>query len=279
VLTPRLSSYWINLVTPIPASVARPLIDGLRNEVIVTDRSAEHIFPDIHPVSYGTALKAALTHIQNDEVETSWTDALSSTHPGKLEKFKADDKEGMLIDRRQVIVDNDVQTVFATVLRIGGKHGWYYGDILWQLRGAADRVVGGPGLRRSRRHPDQLRPGDILDFWRVEAIEQDKLLRLRAEMLLPGLAWLEFKTEPKTKQPDDEQQSQVNGTQRGTVLTQTAFFKSRGLAGLAYWYGIFFIHRLVFKGMIDGVKRRAEAVQQDNVQVRHEGTAPQSNPT
>jgi uncharacterized protein YbjT (DUF2867 family) len=279
VLTPRLSSYWVNLVTPIPASIARPLIDGLRNEVIVTDHSAQQIFPQIHPMSYHDALTQALTHIQNDDVETSWTDALSATHPGKLEKFKQADKEGMLIDQRQVVVDKDVQTVFATVLRIGGKHGWYYGDILWQLRGLADRMVGGPGLRRSRRHPDQLRPGDILDFWRVEAIEQDKMLRMRAEMLLPGRAWLEFKTEPKTQATDDEKREQSTSDHPQTILTQTAFFKSRGLAGLAYWYGIYFIHRLVFAGMIDGVKRRAEAVTQDKVKVQQEGTVPQSTAT
>ncbi len=262
VLSPQLSSYWVSLMTPVSIPVARALIEGLRNEVIVTDTSAERIFPTIQPVSYQAALQVALAHIQNDTVETSWTDALSSTETGKLEKFKADDKEGMLIARRQALINNDAATVFATVLRIGGKHGWYYGDFLWQIRGVMDRAIGGPGLRRSRRNPDRLRPGDVLDFWRVEALEQDKFVRLRAEMRLPGRAWLEFTLEPDS--------------QKRTKLTQTAFFRSQGVLGWLYWYGINPIHQMVFSGMIVSIQKYAEAIGHDKVQVKGERSSQQA---
>ncbi len=234
VLTPVLSSYWVHLVTPIPSAIARPLIEGLRSEVVVRDGTARELFPDIVPVDYLTAVRAAVATLEGGEVETSWADALVTSCEGPAPRVFRQEA-GMLIERRAAHVDAAPDEVFAVVLGIGGERGYGYGDWLWQVRGAMDRLAGGVGLRRGRRDPDDLRTGDALDFWRVEAVERPRLLRLRAEMKVPGRAWLQFETLPEGG---------------GTRLVQTAYFAPKGLPGLLYWYGLAPVHARIFSGMI-----------------------------
>jgi uncharacterized protein YbjT (DUF2867 family) len=244
VLTPRLSSYWVHLVTPIPASIAQPLIEGLRNEVIVRDDAARRLFPEIQPFDYRTAVRLALDRVEAGEVETMWDDALVTTL-GERAPVVLTEREGMHIERRQRVVNAPPEAVYREFVSLGGERGWLVMDWAWKLRGAADRLVGGVGMRRGRRDPHDLRVGDALDFWRVEALEPGTLLRLRAEMKLPGRAWLQFVARP---QPDGR-----------TVLTQTAFFDAKGLFGLAYWYGAYPFHAVIFDQMIERLARDAEA--------------------
>jgi hypothetical protein len=240
VLTPRLSSYWVDLVTPIPASYSHPLIEGLRSEVIVHDRGAQDIFKiDLTP--YLAAVRQALDLTRSGHVETYWAEAQGSLRPGAHLKVT----EGMIVAPRRVESAAAPEAVFAAFAGIGGRRGWYYGNWLWRLRGLLDRVVGGVGMRRGRRAPDELRPGDALDFWRVEAVEPGRLIRLRAEMKTPGPAWLQFEAEPLAA--------------GGTLLIQTAFFQPHGLAGLAYWYGLYPIHQRIFSGMAQAIAQRAES--------------------
>jgi uncharacterized protein YbjT (DUF2867 family) len=234
VFTPLLSSYWVHLVTPIPSTIARPLIEGLSSEVVVRDDTARRLFPQIHPVDYMTAVRAAVATLESGEVETSWADALvasGSDAPPKVLTQQA----GMMIERRQQQVAADPADVFAVCLGIGGEHGYGYADWTWEVRGAIDWLVGGIGLRRGRRDPHELRVGDALDFWRVEAVEPARLLRLRAEMKVPGRAWLQFETLPQAG---------------GTLLVQTAYFAPKGLPGLLYWYSLYPVHGTIFSGMI-----------------------------
>lgn len=235
VLTPRLSSYWVHLVTPIPAAIARPLIEGLHNEVIVRDNKARRIFPHVALVDYENAVSVALNHLQAGSVETAWSDALITTQ-GDIPPVILTTHEGMVIEHRQLLVESSPESVFRAFSSLGGERGWLYMNWAWQLRGIADRLVGGVGMRRGRRDPLEVRIGDALDFWRVEAIEPDRLLRLRAEMKVPGLAWLQFQAKP---QPEGK-----------TLLSQTAFFAPKGLLGWLYWYGLYPIHGLIFSGMI-----------------------------
>ena len=191
VLTPRLSSYWVHWMTPVPASITRPLVEGLRNEVIVRDDSAREIFPDIQPVGYSTAVTQALKNLQAGQVETRWTDALVSSL-GNRSPVVLTTLEGMIIERRQVDVNASTQNVFDAFARLGGEFGWLFMDWAWRVRGVIDRLLGGVGLRRGRRDIRDVRVGDAIDFWRVEEVEPGQLLRLRAEMKVPGRAWLQF---------------------------------------------------------------------------------------
>jgi len=235
VLTPRLSSYWVHFVTPIPANIAQPLIKGLGNEVIVRDALAVKLFPAIQPLDYETAVRLALVKMDARDVETAWTDALTSSQGDKT-PVTLISSEGMIIERRQRMVPATAAAVYRSFSRLGGKRGWLFMDWAWQIRGLVDRLCGGVGMRRGRRDPETLRVGDPLDFWRVEMVEPGRLIRLRAEMLVPGRAWLEFKSLP---QPDGQ-----------TLLTQTAFFAPKGLFGLIYWYVLYPIHALIFSGLI-----------------------------
>ena len=241
VLTPVLSSYWVHLVTPIPSTIARPLIEGLRSEVVVRDDSAARLFPHIHPVDYLTAVRAAVATLENGQVETSWADALVTSRGDASPRVLAT-QDGMLVDQRRLQVAADPAAVFAVCAAIGGERGYGYADWTWEVRGAVDRLVGGVGLRRGRRDPRGLRAGDALDFWRVEAVEPARLLRLRAEMKVPGSAWLQFETIP---------------AEGGTLLVQTAFFAPKGLPGLAYWYGLYPVHGKIFSGMIAALAAEA----------------------
>ncbi|GAC1420755.1 MAG: SDR family oxidoreductase [Candidatus Velthaea sp.] len=241
--TPRLSSYWVHLVTPIPTSIARPLIDGLYNEVIVRDDAARRDF-SIVPLGYDDAVRRALNRYASTGPATTWFDAYDvRTLPGAF----AGVTEGMLIDRRERATSARPPAVFTTFAGLGGTRGWLYGDILWEVRGLMDRLIGGIGLRRGRRSATDLRVGDALDFWRVEAFRPSELLRLRAEMKLPGKAWLEFEALP-------------NGS--GTILRQTAFFEPRGILGYAYWYSVVPFHELIFGNMAKRIVEEARLLEQ-----------------
>ncbi|MGO8683046.1 MAG: DUF2867 domain-containing protein [Thermoleophilia bacterium] len=242
VLTPTLSSYWVHLVTPIPSTIARPLIEGLGSEVIVRDSLAVDLFPHVRRRGYDAAVRAALANLDAGEVESVWSDALV-TSQGDVAPVLLSSTAGMISERRQQHVAAPTSRVFATFCRLGGRRGYLFLDSAWRLRGAADRLVGGVGLRRGRRDPDELRVGDALDFWRVEAVEAGRLLRLRAEMKVPGPAWLQFEAKP-----DGD----------GTLLIQTAYFAPKGLAGLAYWYGLYPIHSAIFSGMMRKLAGQAE---------------------
>jgi uncharacterized protein YbjT (DUF2867 family) len=248
VLSPRLSSYWVHWMTPVPASITRPLVEGLRNEVIVRDNAARKIFPEIEPMGYRTAVKRALDVLEAGQVETRWTDALISSL-GDRSPVVLTTLEGMILERRQTKVQAPAKKVFSTITRLGGETGWLFFDWAWRLRGAIDRLLGGVGLRRGRRHPENVRVGDAIDFWRVEAVEANRSLRLRAEMKVPGLAWLHFEVNPV-----EDNQAQ---------LVQTAYFAPKGLFGFLYWYVLYPLHGLIFSGLIRELKRSAESDSRD----------------
>jgi hypothetical protein len=243
VLTPRLSSYWVHLVTPAPASIAQPLIEGLRNEAVVHDDAALRMFPGIKPMDYRSAVELALARIESHTVETAWSDALVSSQ-GDVPPVTMTSEEGMIREQRQLLVPAPPEAVYRAFTGLGGERGWLYMNWAWRLRGGLDRLVGGVGLRRGRRDPDEVRAGEALDFWRVEAVEPGRLMRLRAEMKVPGRAWLEFQALP------------AEGDR--TLLIQTAFFEPKGLSGLLYWYALYPIHAFIFSGMIREVGKRAK---------------------
>jgi hypothetical protein len=246
-LTPRLSSYWVHIITPISASIARPLIKGLANEVIVRDNEAQRLMPDIRLLDYKESLERALMRLQNQIVETSWSDALASSQ-GDVRPVALISREGMILERREHIAAATPAATFRDFSSLGGRRGWLYMNWAWKARGIVDRALGGVGMRRGRRDPHHLRVGDAVDFWRVEAVVPDRLIRLRAEMKVPGRAWLEFEAHPR----DDGQ----------TDLTQTAIFEPKGLAGLAYWYLLYPMHALIFVGMIRRIARSASEREQ-----------------
>jgi uncharacterized protein YbjT (DUF2867 family) len=247
VLTPRLSSYWVHWTTSVSARVARPLIDGLRNDTVVHDPApARELFPAIRPMSYVEAVELALRRLNEGHIESSWSDSLHSSL-GDEKPVVLTQHEGFLIERRQVHVAAPPEAVFRSYTALGGDRGWLYMNWAWRIRGMLDRLVGGVGFRRGRRDPDVLRVGDALDFWRVEALEPGRLMRLRAEMRLPGVAWLEYKSEP-----DDG---------GGTRMTQTAFFGPHGLSGLLYWYSIYPFHGLIFSNLARRVGERARRME------------------
>ena len=247
VLSPELSSRWVHLITPIPRGIARPLIEGLRNEMVVRDDKARRLFPTIAPLDFAEAVRLALGRIERGQVETIWSDALASSR-GDVPPVYLADEQGMLLERRARQVHASPATVFRVFSGIGGARGWPTFDWLWQARGILDRAVGGVGMRRGRRHPDELRGGDALDFWRVESVTPDRAIVLRAEMKMPGLGWLRFEA-----QPGDSPQT--------TQLVQTAFFAPKGLLGLLYWYSIYPLHGAVFSSMIASLARQAEAAE------------------
>jgi uncharacterized protein YbjT (DUF2867 family) len=241
-MTPRLSSAWIHLVTPIPGWIARPLVDGLTNEVIVKHAEADTEFPDIHPIGYEDAVRFALDRYATPSgPATTWFDAFDIRKlPGTFTGLT----EGMVIDRRERRSSASPSEVSRVFSRLGGKQGWLYADALWELRGIMDRMAGGIGTRRGRRSEDDLRVGDAIDFWRVEAYTPGRLMRLRAEMRLPGPAWLQFEAIPEGS---------------GTRLIQTAFFEPHGIAGYAYWYSVLPFHELIFGNMARRICEIAEA--------------------
>ncbi len=238
VLTPQLSSYWIHLVTPLPAYIARPLAEGLKNPVICKNNEIIPLIPQ-HLLSCTEAISRALERTFEHHVETHWTD--SGTLPIEWPQPGDPDWAGgtVLEDNRQLRIEAPVQWVWDAVVKIGGDTGWYYGNWLWQIRGMIDKLVGGVGLRRGRRDPEKLMLGDAVDFWRVSVVKPPEHLTLIAEMKLPGKAALEFHL-----------QSLKDGT---TLLNQRARFFPKGVLGLLYWYSTAPLHSFVFPGMIRGI--------------------------
>jgi len=247
VLTPRLSSYWVGLVTPVPSGLAQPLVESLRNEVVAAEHDIADYIPDppdgLLPLDEAIAL--ALRHTREGDVSTSWSSAGTPGAPSDPLPSDPSWAGGSLyVDERTSVVHAPPEALWQIIEGIGGSSGWYSFRAAWAARGLLDRLSGGVGLRRGRRDPRHLRVGDALDFWRVEAITPGQLLRLRAEMKLPGLAWLELS---------------VGQNENGqTTYRQRAIFQPRGLAGHAYWRSISPFHGIVFGGMLRNITAAAE---------------------
>ena len=250
VLTPWLSSHWVGLVTPVPSSVAKPLVGSLIHEVVASEHDIAAYVPDppegLLPFDRGVEL--ALAKIAGDDVETRWSNSWRASRradPGQGQAGDPDWAGGSeLKDVRTLDVEASPDVVFGVLQAIGGESGWYSWPLAWRVRGLLDRLVGGPGLRRGRRSTGRLSLDDVVDVWRVEDVVPGEMLRLRAEMRLPGLAWLEFRLSP-------------HGT--GTRIRQRALFRPRGLAGQAYWYSLVPFHPLIFSQMIAGIADAATA--------------------
>jgi len=242
---PRLSSYWVHMVTPIHWRVVLPLIEGLRAELVVHDDLAHKLFPKIKPIDFQTAMHLALRVIKIDKVITSWSDALVTTS-GDVKPYTFSVEEGLMVEHRQMLVNAPSADVFRAYTGLGGDRGWLYMDWAWVLRGWLDKLVGGVGLRRGRRHPDEIYTGESLDFWRVEAIEPDRLMRLHAEMKVPGEAWLQFESIPR----EDGK----------TLLKVKAYFDARGFLGMLYWYAMYPFHKFIFDGLTNRLGSRARVL-------------------
>ncbi len=247
VLTPKLSSLWIGFVTPVPTSLARPLVESLISEVVADPaKSIDAIVPKPPEglIDVTTAINLALSRTSSNQVETRWSDATAPTAP--WQKAQSDPEwagEMILKDRREVVTEAPIDCVWKSIEQIGGETGWYGADFLWWARGVIDRLVGGVGLRRGRRDPKHLRVGDGLDFWRVEQVEKERVLRLYAEMILPGKAWLEFRIEKEGE---------------NVHIIQEATFSPRGLGGQLYWYVILPLHAFVFPTMLRNIVRSSK---------------------
>lgn len=234
VLAPWLAALWVGFVTPIPNCLAVPLVQGLIRPVIADTTRARALFPGIEPIPYREAVGRALAKTDAGEVATRWSGAGGPNRP----HVRLEEKEGVVREVRTRHVEASPSAVFGAFSSLGGERGWRVWDWAWELRGVLDQMVGGPGLRRGRRDPVVLYPGEALDFWRVEEYRPESLLRLRAEMKVPGRAWLQFEAIP-------------DGA--GTRLVQTAFFAPTGFFGWLYWYGIYPLHARIFSDLVDAV--------------------------
>ncbi len=249
VLTPWLASQWVNLVTPIPRSLAVPIIESLLHDAVMTNHHIDDVIPPPAEglTGYRKAVRLALARMRKGEVETSWRDAQVTGAPA--DPLPSDPEwsgHTVYTDERVVSCSADSADLWRVVESVGGANGWYSLPMAWAARGWLDKLVGGVGLRRGRRDPDHLVTGDALDFWRVESMEKGKSLRLRAEMKLPGRAWLEFRVEP-----------QAGGT---SALLQRAIFFPHGLGGRLYWLAVMPLHGIVFAGMANAMAKKAEGL-------------------
>jgi uncharacterized protein YbjT (DUF2867 family) len=243
VLTPRLSSYWIHLVTPVPAAIARPLAEGLANPVVCQENRIREIIPQ-RLLTCRETIRLALEKIKQQQVETCWMDAGATAPPEWLACGDTEYAGGTILScGYRVVLDAAPEEIWPAIARIGGQTGYYFGTRLWRLRGLVDRLLGGIGFRGGRRHPEELLPGDALDFWRVLAVEPPRRLLLLAEMKLPGEAVLEFSLAP--------------AKEGGTELRQEARFLPRGLGGILYWYALEPLHHRVYRGMLAAMARAA----------------------
>ncbi|TDC79945.1 SDR family oxidoreductase [Actinomadura sp. 7K507] len=246
VLSPSLSSLWVGVITPVPGRIARPLVESLRNEVVCRENDiSQYVAPPPEgPIGFDRSVALALRRVREADVATRWSSAAVPGAPSDPLPTDPDWAGGSLYtDDRSCRADAPPDRLWEVVEAIGGERGWYSFPLAWRARGAIDRLVGGVGLRRGRRDPRRLRIGETVDFWRVEEIEAGRLLRLRAEMRLPGLAWLELR---------------VSGEDGGGLLEQRALFHPRGLAGHAYWWAFRPFHDRIFGGMCRGIARAAE---------------------
>ncbi len=239
VLSPWLSSLWLGLVTPVYARIGRKLIDSLKNPTTITDNSSADYF-DINPSTVSEAIRKALEEEEKQFHENRWSDSMSAGNT--LKKWGGVKFGTRIIDARSIEVDTSVENAFKPIRRIGGNTGWYYANWLWKIRAYLDLIVGGVGLRRARRDPENLVIGDVIDWWRVEDFKKNKILRLYAEMKLPGRAWLQFEVKP------------INGRAQ---VTQTAIFDPIGLQGLIYWYALYPLHAIIFTGMLDEIAKKS----------------------
>lgn len=252
VLSPKLSSYWVNLVTPIPGSIATPLVEGLTSEVVVRHPKAALAYA-VEPIPYREAVELALNRARQGAVETLWSESFyESTAQGEPETLT--DAEGLLFDKRVARFRVSPENAFKAVERIGGEEGWYTLDWLWELRGLIDRLFGGIGMRRGRRDPEELVAGDVLDFWRVESVEPNKHLQLHAEMKLPGQGWLRFDIEPCG-----------DGS---TEIKQVAFYEPKGLFGYLYWWAVYPFHLVIFPRMLQKIGEHALVLEQEKTAKR-----------
>ncbi len=235
-----LMARFVDALTPVPASIAVPLIGGLRSDSVVHDPGALQAYPEVERIPFQQALAEALEDLRPERIERIWE--VPGRDSARLKH------EGFFIDYRRTEVHAPASSVYAVLTSLGGPRGWPYADPLWTLRGWMDRLFGGPGLRRPA--PSVSKAGDILDYYRVERLEADHLMRLYAELRAPGLGWMEWRLDPCDGQGGDSQRS---------VLTQTAFFAPRGLPGFLYWFLLGPLHRLVFRGLIQAIRRQSEA--------------------
>ncbi|NNU28066.1 DUF2867 domain-containing protein [Isoptericola sediminis] len=265
VLTPRLSSHWVGVVTPVPSGIARPLVESLQHEVVCLEDDIRQYVPDPPHgrLDVTRALELALTRIHDGEVTTRWTSASVPGAPSDPLPTDPDWAGGSLyVDERSTVVEAPSEVLWQVIEEIGGQDGWYSWSLAWRMRGLLDRIVGGPGLRRGRRDEHRLRVDDALDFWRVEALEPGRRLLLRAEMRLPGLAWLELRVDESAAEMTDEDTTgpapeEADGPHR-TYFAQRALFYPHGLLGQAYWWSVAPFHGIVFGGMQRNVARAAE---------------------
>ena len=244
VLAPELASRWVGLVTPISNKIARPLVKGVVEPIVADTTQAQRHFPEIEPVAYREAVKRALDRIEQNVVETRWSGAAQGLASGTA--VELGDEQGLTREVRRIEVDAPQRCVFDAFTSLGGAKGWHVWKWAWGVRGVMDQIAGGPGLRRGRRHPRELLEGEAVDFWRVERVERPRLLRLRAEMKVPGRAWLQFEADPMGD--------------RRTTLTQSALFEPKGLLGFLYWWSMYPVHLLIFSDMVEAVGRDAEAI-------------------
>jgi uncharacterized protein YbjT (DUF2867 family) len=233
VRAPGLAAFWVGLVTPMPRCLAVPLVRGVADPVIGDTRRGRELFPEIEPVPYHRAVELALEKIRQHDVPTRWSDAL-----GQNQTFHLEDKEGLVREVRSRVVDASPEALYKAFSSLGGDRGWLAWNWAWRLRGFMDKLAGGPGLRRGRRDPTELLPGDAVDFWRVEEADPPRLLRLRAEMKLPGRGWLQWETRPEGDR---------------TRLIQAALFSPRGFSGWAYWYSSQPFHSYIFDRMVNRI--------------------------
>ena len=232
----NISSYWLNLFTPVPFSVAKALIEGLESEVVIQNENAKEYFPQITPTSYIDSVKQAVKEIEENQVVSRWND-----NGGKVwdEVHDREFSDAIFVDRKVIdITGLEKSSIYESFTSIGGSNGWFDYDLLWELRGIVDKMIGGVGLKRGRRSECDLRTGDCLDFWKVVDLQKDERLLLFAQMKLPGTAWLEFKI-------------------KDNQLIQSAYFYPKGVLGRLYWYSLIPLHYLVFTNMIESIVKKA----------------------
>jgi uncharacterized protein YbjT (DUF2867 family) len=252
VLTPSLSSHWVGLVTPVPNSIARPLVDSLVNTVVTTEHDIAQYVPDPPEglLGFDRSVEMALQRVRDADVSTRWSTASLPGAPSDPLPTDPDWAGGSLYeDRRSREVDASSASLWRVIEGIGGDHGWYSFPLAWRVRGILDRFVGGVGLRRGRRDPQRVYVGESVDFWRVETRDEGTLLRLRAEMRLPGLAWLELAVEADPDRPGR------------CTYHQRALFHPKGLFGHVYWWSVAPFHGIVFGSMARNIGKAAEALE------------------
>ena len=244
-LTPTISSLWLGLVTPLYYRIGRKLIDSLKNPTVVTNNSAESKFPAVEIEDLSTALAKTIAHEEKESRQVRWSDAIGSK--GLRRQWAGVRFGNRIVDSHSLeIKAKNANAAFAPIRRIGGRNGWYYANFLWKIRGFLDLLVGGVGIRRGRPDPDELAVGDTVDWWRVEAYEPDQLLRLYAEMKTPGRAWLEFRVR------------EIGPGQY--KISQNAIFDPIGVIGLLYWYSLYPLHGIIFKGMLRNMRSQIKEI-------------------